>query len=299
MAYPAPVPGTLLVIATPLGNLDDLSDRARRELAAADVIACEDTRRTRVLLDRCGIDVPTVSCHRFNEAARLEPLLARLAAGGTVALVSDGGTPGIADPGSLLVRRARDAGATVRPIPGPSALVALLSASGLDADRFVFDGFLPHRAGERRRRLRALAAETRTVVVYETPHRIRAALSDLAAILGDRTIVLGRELTKLHETILRGTAAELAAALDDPVKGEIALAIAGGDGTSGATGTAASTGDDERATRVRAAWRDALAAEDGDRRRALRRASRALGLRRAELQRALDEIGEGGSTGAP
>ena len=277
------MPGRLLVIATPLGHLDDLSPRAREAVDRADCIACEDTRRTAKLLARYDIDTPMISCHGFNEKARLEPLLARLGEGQTIALVSDAGTPAISDPGALLVRAAVEAGHAVSPLPGPSAVTALLSASGLSADRFVFEGFLPHRGGERRRALRALAGETRPVVVYETPHRIRAALDDLAAVLGDRPLVLGRELTKLHESILHGTAAELLTELDDEPKGEIVLAIAAGDGSPAV---------DDEAEAARAAWREELQAAGGDTRAALKRTGKRLGLKRAELYRLLAELGE-------
>lgn len=282
--------GTLYVVATPLGNLDDLSPRARTVLQAVAVIACEDTRRSARLLGRFAIETPTVSCHRFNESGRLQPILARLRGGDDVALISDGGTPGIADPGALLVAAAHEAGITVRPVPGPSAPAALLSASGLPSDRFVFDGFLPHRAAERRRRLRQLAVEPRTVVVLETPHRIVEALADLHAILGDRPMALGRELTKLHEQVVTGSAASIAARLGDTdVRGEITVAFAGaGPGASpGSDG-----GDGAQVETVRRTWRTALAREDGDRRRALRIAARELGLGRAELRRRLDEIDE-------
>jgi 16S rRNA (cytidine1402-2'-O)-methyltransferase len=278
------VSGTLYVIATPLGNLDDLPPRAAGILRGVSCVACEDTRRTARLLARFGIETPTLSCHRFNERARLDPVLQRLGSGQDVALVSDGGTPGIADPGALLVRAAAEAGIRVCPVPGPSAAATLLSASGLPADRYVFEGFLPHRPGERRRRLRELRGESRTLVLFEAPHRILAALQDLDRIFGDRPIVLGRELTKLHETILRGTAKESAAALGDEIKGEITMAVAGAP-------AGARAGDpDPEAARILAAWKAALAAEGGDRRAALRRAARALGLRRAELYRALAEL---------
>jgi 16S rRNA (cytidine1402-2'-O)-methyltransferase len=280
------VPGTLFVVATPLGNLEDLSPRAERVLRSAALIACEDTRRTGKLLARFGIEGRTISCHRFNERARLEPVLEVLGEGGDVALVSDGGTPGLSDPGSLLVRAARDAGIPVSPVPGPTAVAALLSASGLPADRFVFDGFLPHREGERRRRLEGLAREERTVVVFEAPHRIRQALRDMAEILGPRPLVLGRELTKTHETLLSGTAEEVLAALGDgDVRGEIAIAIEGAreDGAPQAAGGR---------ERLAGAWREALAATGGDRRAALRTAAKTLGVRRDELARRLAEIGE-------
>jgi 16S rRNA (cytidine1402-2'-O)-methyltransferase len=275
------VAGRLHVVATPIGNLDDLSPRARRALADAALVACEDTRRTARLLARYELDVPMIALHKFSERERLDEVLAVLAAGNDVALVSDGGTPAVSDPGALLVQAALDAGLAVSPVPGPSAAVAILSASGLPADRFVFEGFLPHRGGERRRRLRELAQETRTIVAYEAPHRIRQALDDLAEVLGGRTIVLGRELTKLHETIHRGTAKEIAAALGDgEVKGEIALAIAGYD-------LAHDTGEDPLA----AVWSEALAAAGGDAREALKAAAKALGLKKPELRRRLAERG--------
>jgi 16S rRNA (cytidine1402-2'-O)-methyltransferase len=278
------VAGTLHVVATPIGNMDDLSPRARETLAGAALIACEDTRRTSRLLARFSLDVPMVAVHKFSERERLDGVLGILARGDDVALVSDGGTPAISDPGALLVAAALEAGFRVSPVPGPSATVALLSASGLPGDRFVFDGFLPHRAGERRNRLRELAAETRTIVVYETPHRIREALDDIAAVLGPRTIVLGRELTKIHETILRGSAADVRGALPDgDVKGEIVIAIAGFDPTTAAAGPE----DDPLAT----VWDEALAASGGDARAALKAAAKALGLKKPELWRRLAERG--------
>ncbi len=277
--------GTLYVVATPVGNLEDLTPRARRVLAEADWIACEDTRRTGKLLARHGIEGRLLSCHRFNEGERLTPVLERLAGGSCIALVSDGGTPGIADPGAYLVRAALDAGFRVSPVPGPSVVAAALSASGAQADRFVFDGFLPHRAGQRRRRLRELRGERRTLVLLETPHRIRAALADIDEVLGERRIVLGRELTKLHEEIVAGTARSLGEHLgDEPVRGEIALVV------EGASETQAT--DEVEVSRLSAVWRQALDDSGGDPREALRRAARALGVKRAELRRRLAEIGE-------
>jgi 16S rRNA (cytidine1402-2'-O)-methyltransferase len=280
------VAGTLFVVATPLGNLEDLSPRAERILRSSALVACEDTRRTARLLARFGIEVRTISCHRFNERARLEPVLRVLHEGGDVALVSDGGTPGVSDPGSLLVRAARGEGLSVSPVPGPTAVAALLSASGLTADRFLFDGFLPHRPGERRRRLAELARETRTVVVFEAPHRIRDALHDAAEILDRRPLVLGRELTKIHETLLSGSAEEILAALGDgDIRGEIALAIEGA--REGAV-----PGRRGAAARIADAWREALEAAGGDRHVALRTAAKTLGIRRDELARRLAEIEE-------
>jgi 16S rRNA (cytidine1402-2'-O)-methyltransferase len=276
----------LFVIATPLGNLGDLSPRADETLRRVACIACEDTRRTARLLRRHGIETPTFSCHRFNERARLEPVLERLLSGQDVALVCDGGTPGISDPGSMLVRAALQAGLRVSPLPGPSAVTALLSVSGLPADRYVFEGFLPHRAGERRRRLRELRDETRTVVLFEAPHRILGSLEDLAQIFGQRPMVLGRELTKRFESIHHGDAASIAAKLGDEIKGEITIAIAG------------AAAEEERgalepeAERIVDAWREALEQAGGERRTALRRTARVVGLKRAELFRRLVELGE-------
>jgi 16S rRNA (cytidine1402-2'-O)-methyltransferase len=274
------------VIATPLGNLSDLSPRADETLRRVTCIACEDTRRTARLLRRHGIETPTLSCHRFNERTRLEPVLERLLSGQDVALVCDGGTPGISDPGSMLVRAALQAGLRVSPLPGPSAVTALLSVSGLPADRYVFEGFLPHRAGERRRRLRELRDETRTVVLFEAPHRIRGSLEDLGQIFGQRPMVLGRELTKRFESIHHGDAAAIAVQLGDEIKGEITIAIAG-------ASPAEKRGALEwEAERIVDAWRDALDKVDGDRRSALRRTARVVGLKRAELYRRLVELGE-------
>lgn len=282
------MPGTLFVVATPIGNLEDASPRVVRTLQQVAVVACEDTRRTAHLLERFGVGTPTVSCHRFNERERLDALLERLRRGDDVALVSDGGTPGVSDPGRLLVEAALAAGLRVSPVPGPSAPAALLSASGLAGDRFVFEGFLPARPGERRRRLRELRGESRTLVVFEAPHRLMDTLRDLEAIFGERRLVLGRELTKLHETVLRGTAAELSKALSPgPVRGEVALAIAGAEAAEGASPV-----DEEQAARLREAWATALQASGGDRRDALRRAAKELGLGRAALWRMLHELGE-------
>ena len=198
--------GKLFVIATPLGNLHDLSHRAIETLREVDLVACEDTRRSSRILAHYGIRTPLLSCHRFNERERLAGVLDRLRDGKSVALLSDGGTPVVSDPGTLLVGAAVEAGLDVCPIPGPSAVTTLLSVAGFDADRFVFDGFLPHRAGERRRRLRELAAEKRTLVLFESPHRIVETLRDVERIFGERPLALGRELTKRHETILHGSA---------------------------------------------------------------------------------------------
>jgi 16S rRNA (cytidine1402-2'-O)-methyltransferase len=200
------MPGTLYVVATPIGNLEDITLRALRVLREVDVIACEDTRRTRVLLARHQVATATVSYHEHNHRTRGPELVRRLCAGGSVALVTDAGTPGLSDPGFRLVRQARAAGVPVVPVPGPSAVAAALSASGVPADRFVFEGFLPARPGRRLSRLRELAALEMTLVLYESPHRILATLEALAEVFGDREIVVARELTKQFEEIVAAPA---------------------------------------------------------------------------------------------
>ena len=223
--------GRLDVIATPIGNIGDLSPRAREALAAADVVLAEDTRRTATLLTACGISRPLLSLHDHNEAQRCEALLARLRAGEVLALVSDAGTPLLSDPGFVLVRAAAAAGIEVRTIAGPSAVTAALAVAGLPTDRFVFEGFLPTAPGERRAALLRLSQEPRTIVLFEAPHRIAAALAELAAAFGaQRTAVIARELTKIHETVYRGTLESLqqrASSDADMARGEITLVIAG------------------------------------------------------------------------
>ena len=212
------MPGILYVVATPIGNLEDMTFRAVRTLKEVALIACEDTRRTSRLLARFGIENRMLSCHEFNERERISTLIGYLRDGKNIALVSDGGTPGISDPGALVVAAAVAESVPVVPIPGPSSVVTLLAVSGFCGDRFVFDGFLPRRAGERRRHLRILRTERRSLVFLESPHRIVASLQDLQEIFGNRTMVVGRELTKQFETILRGTAAEV---LESLKRGEI------------------------------------------------------------------------------
>ena len=224
-------PGRLQVVATPIGNLADLSARARAALEGADLIAAEDTRHTAALLKACGITRPLISLHEHNESARVPELLARLAAGETIALVSDAGSPLLSDPGYELVQRAAAAGISVQAVPGPSAVTAALSIAGLPTDRFCFEGFLPARAAERRAALAALAHEERTLVFFEAPHRIRAALEDMAVEFGaGRQAILARELTKAHESIYRGTLSELAARAareENFARGEITLVVHG------------------------------------------------------------------------
>ena len=219
--------GTLYLVATPIGNLEDITFRAVRLLKEADLIACEDTRQTRKLLDHYGIAKPTVSYHEHNEAERAPELTAKLLDGTTVALVSDAGMPLISDPGYRLVRAAIDNGIRVEAVPGASAVSTALAASGLATDSFYFGGFLPAKSGQRLRTLEALKDETATLIFYEAPHRIVETLAAIEQALGNRPVVVARELTKLHEEFLRGTASEVRAALDtrETVKGEITLLI--------------------------------------------------------------------------
>ena len=278
--------GTLYIVATPIGNLEDTSSRSLRVLESVKCVACEDTRRTRRLLDRFGVSTRTLSCHKFNERERLEKVLRLLRSGDDVALVSDGGTPAISDPGALLVDAALAEGIRVSPVPGPSAPMALLSASGESGGRFLFEGFLPHRAGERRRRLRELRSFHDAVVVFESPRRIRKTLADLVEIMGSREIVLGRELTKIHETIERGTPESILQSLPDAeVRGEITLIL-----TAWNPDAAESTEAGSR--RVLETWAEALSETGGDQRDALRTTARKLGMKRAELYRLLAELGE-------
>ena len=217
------MPGTLYIVATPIGNLGDLTYRAAKVLAEVNAIACEDTRQTAKLLQHYGIRTPTTSLHEHNERQRLDGLLQRLEAGESLALVSDAGTPLISDPGFPLVREARQRGIPVVPLPGASALTSALSASGLPTDAFYFGGFLPPKSAARRRTLEQVATLDVTLVFYEAPHRIRETLADVAATLPHRPVVVARELTKLHEEFAAGAPAELATTIAE--RGEITLLI--------------------------------------------------------------------------
>ncbi len=228
----------LYVIATPIGNLEDITFRAIRILKESDVIACEDTRHTRKLLDHYGITTPMVSYHEHNEVERAAELLERLRSGQVVALVSDAGTPLISDPGYRVVNTVTAAGIPVVPVPGASALIAALSASGLPTDAFRFCGFLPHKSGQRRKAIEAVAGESATLVFYEAPHRIVEAVDDLRLVLGNRPAVLARELTKVHEEFLRGRLDDLAATLsarESASRGEFTIMIGKADAAPPAT----------------------------------------------------------------
>lgn len=220
--------GRLYVVSTPIGNLEDITYRAVRILKEVDWIACEDTRTTRHLLDHYGIPTRTVSYHEHNETERAAELIARLEQGETGALVTDAGTPLLSDPGYRIVHSAAAAGIRIEPLPGPSALLAALVISGLPTDQFHFVGFLPPKQGQRRRLLESLADEAATLVFYEAPHRIPEALEDIAAVLGDRDVVVARELTKMYEEVLRGKPAEIARTLSlrDSIRGEFVIMIA-------------------------------------------------------------------------
>jgi 16S rRNA (cytidine1402-2'-O)-methyltransferase len=223
--------GTLYIVATPIGNLEDITYRAVRVLGEVDRIACEDTRQTRKLAERYGIGTPMVSYHEHNERKRSEELLAALRAGKNIALVSDAGTPLVSDPGYRLVRAAREAGIAVSPVPGPAALVAALSASGLATDAFVFLGFLPAKKGQRRKVLEGWKAAEATLVFYEAPHRMMETLADIEDVLGAREVVLARELTKVHEEFLRGSVREVLESLEKrpALKGEMTVMVGRGE----------------------------------------------------------------------
>jgi 16S rRNA (cytidine1402-2'-O)-methyltransferase len=224
-------PGRIDVVATPIGNMADLSPRARDTLAGADVIAAEDTRHTGAMLRMLGIDKPLVSLHEYNEGGRRDELLAQLARGARIALVSDAGTPLVSDPGFLLVRAALEAGVAVHAVPGPSAVLAALAMSGLAPDRFCFEGFLPARSAARREQLRALAREPRTLVFFEAPHRIIETLVDIGQEFGgDRRAAVAREISKVHESVYRGSITGLLQIGREDAnfaRGEITLVVAG------------------------------------------------------------------------
>ena len=277
--------GRLYVVATPIGNLADLSPRARDTLAACALVAAEDTRHTGQLLKASGIRTPLQSLHDHNERQRIPELLARLAAGASIALVSDAGTPGIADPGAVLARAAIAAGVSVFPVPGANAVVAAVIASGLGAERFRFHGFLPSKAGERRTVLEELQASSgdapgeTTEVFYETPHRIVEALGDVEAVFGPGLpVVVARELTKLHEEFLRGTVAEVRAELAgrESVRGEMVLLLA--------PVVLAHAVADEATVSVRAAVRGLIAGGTSEK-DALKQVARERGLGKSEVYR--------------
>lgn len=220
--------GTLFVVGTPIGNLGDMTRRAAETLAAVDLVAAEDTRRSGKLLDGLGIRKPLISLFEGNERERTPELLTRLREGADVAVVTDGGMPSISDPGFRLVRACAEEGIEVRVVPGPSSVIAALVVSGMPTDRFVFEGFLPRKQGERGRRLAELATDRRTLIVFESPLRVQILLRDVLVAFGDRRIVIARELTKLHEEVIRGSASEVLSKIGDvELKGEVVVVIHG------------------------------------------------------------------------
>ena len=275
------MPGTLYLVATPIGNLADITHRALQVLRDVALVACEDTRHTRKLLQHYGIDTNTVSYHEHNEQQRARELIERLQQGSDVAVVSDAGTPAISDPGFRLVRAAIESGVAVVPVPGPSALIAALVAAGLPTDEFFFGGFLPARSSARRARLNELRAVPGTLIFYEAPHRLAASLQDAYEVLGEREAVVARELTKIHEELRRGRLSELAEhySKTEP-RGEIVLLID------------RNVLDQAPAESSPASVSDLVArfeAEGLDRRAALKKAARELGLSRAEAYRRLTQ----------
>jgi 16S rRNA (cytidine1402-2'-O)-methyltransferase len=275
------MPGTLYLVATPIGNLADITHRALQVLRDVDLIACEDTRHTRKLLQHYGIDTRTISYHEHNEQQRAAELIDLLKQGSDVAIVSDAGTPSISDPGFRLVRVAVENEITIVPLPGPSALISALIAAGLPTDQFFFGGFLPARSGARRARFDELRSVPGTLIFYEAPHRLTASLRDAHEILGEREAVVARELTKLHEEIRRGRLSELAehySTVEQP-RGEIVLLIDRTVLDDAATGDAQPT---SVAALVKQFETDGL-----DHRAALKKAARELGLSRAEAYRRL------------
>jgi 16S rRNA (cytidine1402-2'-O)-methyltransferase len=273
------MPGTLYVVATPIGNLADITHRALQVLTKVDVIACEDTRHTRKLLQHYGIATKTVSYHEHNEKQRSEQLIDDLQKGSDVAVVSDAGTPAISDPGFRLVRAAIENNITVVPVPGPSALITALVATGLPTDEFFFAGFLPSRTGARQSRLRELVSIPATLIFYEAPHRLAGTLNDAHSILGEREAVVARELTKLHEELRRGKLSELAEHYSrEEVRGEVVLVI---------DRTTIDEGVSVKENLSIAAMVERYEAEGLDHRAALKKAARDLGLSRAAAYRQL------------
>ena len=273
--------GRLFLVATPIGNLEDITVRALRLLGEADLIACEDTRHTAKLLNHYGIHKPTLSYHQHNESARAEELLERLEQGAQIVLVSDAGTPGISDPGHRLVSLCLQRQIPVIPIPGASAVIAALVASGLPTEEFLFVGFLPSRSTERRKALQKLAQENRTLALYEAPHRLVDTLSDALDCLGRRQAVIAREITKIHEEFLRGDLAELLVRVQQrPVRGEITILIGPPSPTDEKTSELAAAPLSQRVEQI-------MRERQIDRKAALKLAARERGLTKREAYKQL------------
>jgi 16S rRNA (cytidine1402-2'-O)-methyltransferase len=276
--------GVLYVVGTPIGNLEDITYRAVRVLREAELIACEDTRHTRKLLDHYGIEGKLVSYHEHNEAQRAEELVRKLLDGKSIAQVSDAGMPGISDPGYRVIKLAIERGIPVVPVPGPSALVAALAASGLPTDAFDFRGFLPAKSGQRRTVLEAIRGAEQTVIFYEAPHRIHEAMENMVAVLGPaRPLVIARELTKVHEEFLRGTAGELAERVRDrEIRGEITILI----------GKAVSSGQASEVLDLAARLRDIMQQQNVDEKAALKVLAKERGVSKSEVYREVQRSGK-------
>jgi 16S rRNA (cytidine1402-2'-O)-methyltransferase len=271
--------GKLYLVATPIGNLDDMTARAVDTLRSVDVIACEDTRHSRKLLSRYSISNKLISYHEHNEAERAAELVQRIKSGESVAVITDAGTPGISDPGYRIVAEAIGSGIDIVPVPGPAAFVAAATVSGLATDSIFFGGFLPRRSSERRARLAEVGAVPATLVFYEAPHRLSRTLADCLTTLGDRRAVIVRELTKIHEETVRGTLAELAARSDsEQVKGEIVIVIERG--TSGAAAVRSASISETVEKLIKGGL---------DHKAALKHAAKEFGLSRSEAYRRLVE----------
>jgi 16S rRNA (cytidine1402-2'-O)-methyltransferase len=278
-------PGTLYVVATPIGNLGDLSPRAAAALREVAAVAAEDTRRTLKLYAHLGVPAPELlSLPAFDERGRVARIVERLRGGQSVALCTDAGTPGVSDPGAALVAAAWEAGARVVPIPGPSAAVGALSASGFAADRFLFAGFLPRKGGARAEALRALAAAASTVVLYEAGNRTAATLRDLAVALGDREALVARELTKLHEELARGRLTELAERFGGEVLGEVTIVVSGEGGVAPEPEAPSEPLEAELARRIAAGEGPSAIA---------REVAKARGLKRSDVYAALERVRKG------
>lgn len=271
--------GVLYIVATPIGNLEDITYRAVRILREADLIACEDTRHTRKLLDHYGIEAKLVSYHEHNEVERASELIQKVCQGLSVAQVSDAGMPAISDPGYRLIRLAIEHGIRVVPVPGPSALVAALAGSGLPTDAFEFRGFLPAKSGQRRTVLEAASGADHTIIFFEAPHRVHESVEDIVAALGPaRPLVIAREMTKVHEEFLRGSAAEIAAEIRDrEIKGEITLLI----------GKAGAREQTDAAVDLVARLRQIMREQGLDEKAALKALARERGISKSALYREL------------
>jgi 16S rRNA (cytidine1402-2'-O)-methyltransferase len=275
-----PLEPALYLVATPIGNLEDITLRALRVLRQADLIACEDTRQTQKLLNHYGISTPTTSYHEHNEMTRAPALVIELERGARIALVTDAGMPGISDPGFRLITLAIRHHLSVVPIPGASAFLAALVASGLPTDSFRFSGFLPARRGQRRTILETIRDSPRTQVFYEAPHRLRETLVDMLEVLGpDRPVVIAREVTKLHEEFLRGTVDQVLAALDVSIKGEITLLV----GKAEKTGTQPGMVQPD----LRQQFEEILTRDKLDEKAALKKLAKAMGISRSQAYREL------------